>query len=120
MAAVASYGWDYGDGSTGSGETDPWFLGCWHLHGDVVTDDKGATDTATKSVTVAAANQKPAASFTADVDLKVSVDGSGSADADGSVASYAWDYGTLSTGSGKTDSHLCSGCWQHGDVEGDR
>jgi PKD repeat protein len=73
-----------------------------------VTDDDGATATATESVTVTAppVNQPPAAAFTAaESGLTVSVDGSSSTDADGTVASYAWDFGDGGTGAGATASH---------------
>ncbi|WP_158261891.1 PKD domain-containing protein [Labedella gwakjiensis] len=52
------------------------------------------------------ANVLPVASFTSSsTELAVSVDGSGSSDADGKVASYAWDFGDGSTGSGAKTSH---------------
>ena len=51
-------------------------------------------------------NQLPVAGFSAEAsDLAVSVDGSASSDADGSVVSYAWDFGDGSTGSGRTAQH---------------
>ncbi|WP_104091171.1 PKD domain-containing protein [Arthrobacter sp. GMC3] len=110
--SVASYAWQFGDGSTGTGKTAS------HVYAAagsytvtlVVTDDQGLASAAvTKSVTVTAppVNQAPVASFVAGVaGLTVSVDGSGSTDADGSVASYAWQFGDGSTGTGKTASHV--------------
>lgn len=51
-------------------------------------------------------NQAPTAAFSAKADdLEVSVDGSGSKDADGSIASYRWDFGDGSTGTGATARH---------------
>jgi PKD repeat protein len=48
----------------------------------------------------------PAATFTSDCDhLTCSFDGSGSSDPDGSVASYSWDFGDGSTGTGATPQH---------------
>ncbi|HYH26588.1 MAG TPA: LamG-like jellyroll fold domain-containing protein, partial [Blastococcus sp.] len=53
-----------------------------------------------------APNTAPAAAFTSTVNgLAVSVDGSGSRDAEGPVASYGWDFGNGSTGTGATASH---------------
>ena len=58
------------------------------------TDDLGATNATSQSVTVTAfVNQPPVASFTfACTDLACSFDGSGSSDPDGSIASYAWSW----------------------------
>ena len=51
-------------------------------------------------------NQKPVASFTSSSSgLALSVDGSGSSDPDGSVASYAWDFGDGGSATGVTASH---------------
>jgi PKD repeat protein len=55
--------------------------------------------------TGAAANQPPTASFTTTVTgSTVAVDGRGSTDADGTIASYAWNFGDGATGSGATAS----------------
>ena len=106
--SVVSYAWDFGDGSTGSGRTAQHSYAAAGTY-DVrltVTDDKGATGTATKQVTVTKPNEVPVAGFSAQAsDLAVSVDGSASSDADGSVVSYAWDFGDGSTGSGLTAQH---------------
>ncbi|TDD75386.1 PKD domain-containing protein [Actinomadura rubrisoli] len=51
-------------------------------------------------------NQPPAAAFTSSCDqLACTFDGSGSTDADGSVASHAWDFGDGRTGTGAKPSH---------------
>jgi PKD repeat protein len=51
-------------------------------------------------------NQPPTASFTVSCDaLACDVNGSASSDPDGSIASYAWDFGDGSTATGATASH---------------
>ena len=51
----------------------------------------------------------PTAAFTATAsDLSVGLDASGSTDTDGTISSYAWDFGDGSTGDGKTASHTYS------------
>jgi vibriolysin len=51
-------------------------------------------------------NQPPVASFTASPSgLGVSFNGSGSSDPDGSIASYAWNFGDSTNGAGATTSH---------------
>jgi PKD repeat protein len=64
------------------------------------------TTPTTPTPPVTPANSAPTAAFTATTDaLAVSVDGAGSTDADGTVASHAWDFGDGSTGNGATASH---------------
>ena len=58
-----------------------------------VTDDKGATDTVTHDVTVAGQPGTDGGVHLTARRLTASFDGSGSTDADGTVASYAWDFG---------------------------
>jgi PKD repeat protein len=51
-------------------------------------------------------NEAPVAAFTTSTaNLNVSVDASGSTDSDGTITSYAWDFGDGQTGSGVTASH---------------
>ena len=107
---IASYAWDFGDGSTGTGVTAS------HTYTDAgsytviltVTDDDAGTASITQVVTATAppANQVPVAAFTSAASaLALSVNGSGSSDPDGTIASYAWDFGDGSTGTGVTASH---------------
>ncbi len=108
--SIASYAWEFGDGATGTGKTPEHTYGA---AGDydvklTVTDDDAASDSVTKSVTVTApvVNSAPVAEFSATpVGLKVSFDADESSDSDGSIASYAWEFGDGATGTGKTPEH---------------
>ncbi|MFT4216806.1 MAG: PKD domain-containing protein [Micropruina sp.] len=105
--AVASYAWDFGDGTTATGVTASHTYASAGTYSVTltVTDAQGLTNSTTQSV-VAAQNQAPVAAFAATVDLhEVAFDAAGSTDPDGTVASYAWDFGDGSTGTGATASH---------------
>jgi PKD repeat protein len=91
---ISSYSWDFGDGSTGSGvsPSHSYASDGTYAVALTVTDDRGGQSVVTHAVTVA--NQPPSAAFNSSVDqLQVSVDGSGSSDPDGTVASYSWNWG---------------------------
>lgn len=105
---IASYAWTFGDGGTGSGVNPSHTYASAGMYSVklVVTDNAGASDSITQSVTVTAPNQAPVASFTSTTkDLVVAVDASASRDPDGSVANYGWDFGDNTTGTGATLSH---------------
>ena len=76
----------------------------------VVTDNAGLSSVAaTTSVTVTkpATNQPPTASIATPncLSLACTFNGSGSVDTDGTIASYAWNFGDSTTGTGATPSH---------------
>ena len=105
---VVSYLWDFGDGSATSTAAKP----SHHFPAVAtynvtltVTDNDGTTGTVTKPVTMVA-NASPTAVFTSSVNkLVVSFNGSGSSDSDGTVASYAWDFGDGANGTGASPNH---------------
>jgi len=107
---VASYAWDFGDGTTGTGVNPT------HTYGSAgsftvtltVTDNQGLAGTPVQQqvTTTLPPNQPPVASFTATPNgLTVAVDGSASSDPDGTIASYAWDFGDGATATTATASH---------------
>jgi PKD repeat protein len=61
--------------------------------GLTVTDNEGATDDFSRDVTVGAAPGNPIAAFTVECSSLECAFTDGSTDADGTIASYAWDFG---------------------------
>jgi PKD repeat protein len=106
---ISAYAWKFGDGATAAGST------AQHVYAAAgsytvtltVTDDKGSTGAVSTITTVTAPpNSAPTAAFTTSVSgLKVTVDGSASSDSDGTVASYAWDFGDGATATGPNAQH---------------
>src|SRR5204863_447969 len=99
---IASYKFDFGDGTVvgpqaAATATHTFAAGTWTVQ-LTVTDDKGATGTASAVVTATAPNQPPVARLTVTpssgtAPLAVTADGSTSSDADGTIASYKRDFG---------------------------
>ena len=114
--SITSYLWDFGDGTapverTTAATTHDYAAGGDYTVSLTVTDNNGAVNVLTKQVTVAAApqNAKPVPVFTTATDaLKVSVDGTGSSDPDGTITGYSWDFGDGTapvSGTAKTATH---------------
>ncbi|WP_233189025.1 LamG domain-containing protein [Subtercola sp. Z020] len=104
---VAGYAWDFGDGQTATGATTShsYTTAGTYTVSLTVTDNRGATGVFTNTVIVTAprVNVAPSASFTNSItNLDLTVDGTGSADSDGTLASYAWAFGDGSTATGAT------------------
>lgn len=107
--SVAAYAWDFGDGETATGArpAHDFLTSGTRTVTLTVTDDEDAQGTASASVTVVRHNAAPTASFTATCSFLVcSFDAAASADADGTVTAYRWDFGDGSApGTGPAPTH---------------
>ena len=108
---ISGWQWDFGDGSS-STQRNP--SHSYDAAGEytvrlTVTDNIGSQGSASKKVAAEApANRPPAAGFTSsctDLDCEFT---DGSADPDGSVAGWAWDFGDGSTADVQSPSHAYS------------
>ncbi|MDO8446572.1 MAG: DUF1566 domain-containing protein [Deltaproteobacteria bacterium] len=102
---IASYGWDFGDGQTGVGSTVS------HTYASAgtytvtlqITDDKAASANSSASVSVGIANSAPVANAGTDQDAatgtQVTLNGSGSSDANGDTLTYIWSFTSKPAGS---------------------
>jgi len=108
---IVSYAWSSDTGHSASGATPTLTLPLGvHTFTLTVTDDFGATDT--DEVVITVLNAAPTAAAGADVTAEctdcsvgstsVSLDGSGSSDVDGTIASYEWSIGGSVVATGAT------------------
>jgi len=110
--SIVSYTWDFGDGGSATGVTPAYSYTTdgTYLVTLTVTDDAGASSSTSQTVNVSApvaTNEPPVADFVFTcTDLDCSFDGSGSIDPDGSIVSYAWNFGDNSSGTGMTTNHV--------------
>lgn len=97
---IASYAWDFGDGTPIVVETDPVTYHAYTSYGDytvrlIVTDNDDLTDETTMPIHI---SQRPVASFTFSppdpmVHETVTFDASSSSPDGGVIISYEWDFG---------------------------
>ncbi|MDH3805090.1 MAG: PKD domain-containing protein, partial [Gammaproteobacteria bacterium] len=109
---IVSYAWDFGDGNGGAGISPSHTYAAAGLYTVtlIVTDNDGATDSASTTATIdpipnVAPTSNPNGPYSGTVGTPVSFDGSGSTDSDGTIVSYAWDFGDGNGGAGISPSH---------------
>jgi len=117
-ATIASYSWNFGDGATSTGSTASHRYSSSGTYAVVLTvlDSKGASGTATKSVVATVGPSPPSVSIDAAQTAMdtYSFTAIATAAAGATIASYAWNFGDGSTGSGAAASHryAASGTFQ--------
>ena len=106
---IVGYDWDFGDGSSANTVTASHTFGySTYTVSLTVTDDDGATGTASETITFGEPNSPPSAGFTAScTDLDCDFTDT-SSDSDGSIASYSWDFGDGSGSTSANPSHTYS------------
>ena len=110
---IVSYAWDFGDTTTGTGEitTHAYTTADTYTVTLTATDNDGLTDTTTATITVSPPElEPPVASFiyspvAPTTGETVTFDASASYDPDGTIVSYAWDFGDTTTGTGEITTH---------------
>ena len=104
--SISSYVWTAGGKSIGSGETVKVTPEKTTTYTLTVTDDKGATSSATVKVTVKAVNHAPKASFTAAAKKLTVQFTNTSKDQDGDKLTYSWDFGDGETSAEASPKHV--------------
>jgi len=114
-ATIATYSWNFGDGSSSTGNTASHSFNTAGTYTTTLTviDSNGLTSSISTPVMVDAAvsvNKAPTAVMSATqlsstIPMTVTFDGSASTDSDGSIANYSWNFGDGGSGTGKTVTH---------------
>jgi PKD repeat protein len=107
---IASSSWTFGDGGTSTATSPSHGYGSAGTYSVslTVTDDKGATNSTTKSVTVSTTpppNTPPTANFTSSCTNLACSFTNTSTDPDGTIASSSWTFGDGSTSTATSPSH---------------
>lgn len=121
-----AYRWDFGDGSTAAGPTavHAFFDAGEYAVRLTVANDKGLDDVSTLTIQVGAAGRAPTACFqiadasgrpaaSAEAGASLLFDAACSADPDGGLLVYEWEFGDGATAAGQKVSHAFAGPGLH-------
>jgi len=111
---IVAYAWEFGDGATGTGPAPTHTYanaGAYSVQLSVV-DNVGHVSTCQTGASVTMSNEPPICAaggpYVGVVGASILFDGSASYDPDGTIASYAWQFGDGATGSGVRPGHVYS------------
>ena len=105
--SISAYSWNFGDGATSTAQNPSYAYAAAGTYTVTltVTDNQGATNSVSHSVTVSAGNQPPVASFTSSCSGLTCDFTSTSSDPDGSITAYSWTFGDGGTSTLQNPSH---------------
>jgi PKD repeat protein len=109
--SISSYAWEFGDGGTSTLEQPEYTYSSAAEYNVTltVTDDRDLSSSNTTQASIGQSGAPPVADaggpYNASTGSPVTLDGSGSNDPDGSIASYSWDMDDGSTRKGRKPSH---------------
>jgi PKD repeat protein len=108
---IASWTWDFGDETAGTGETTTHSYAVAGVYNVILTvsDDDAATNATATTASIGQAPQDPVANpggpYSAEANAAISLDGSNSLDPDGTIVSWDWDFGDSNVGTGESTTH---------------
>jgi PKD repeat protein len=117
--SISAYNWKFGDGGTAKGKKPKYTYGASGPYNVTltVTDNKGAKSSDTTEANIGQSGKPPVADaggpYNAAVGKKITFNGGGSNDQDGSISKYSWEFGDGATGKGKKPTHKYNSAGQY-------